>query len=146
MVQNKPAKTEIRPAILVTMRLGRPSTILITAGSSNICPLPRPPLHLGPLPRCHGVVRHKYCGFSLGGDGGTPSPPLGNEGLGSGAGGGVGGSGSPNETPPSSKELEVPCGSRSRSCRKTLIFLTSLHPPCKSAGKNLTQFHTTGWQ
>lgn len=82
--------------INITFRLGRPCTILITAGSSNICPLPSPPLCPLPLPRCPGRARGTYCGLCLGGDGEL----WWDGGLGSGGGGGsgVGGDrgGSPN--------------------------------------------------
>lgn len=99
--------------INITFRLGRPCTILITAGSSNICPLPSPPLCPLPLPRCPGRARGTYCGLCLGGDGEL----WWDGGLGSGGGGGsgVGGDrgGSPNWRRPLLGSSVVPCVSRS---------------------------------
>lgn len=52
----------------ITLRLGRPWTILITAGSSNICPLPNPRLcHLPP--RWSVGVQGRYRALCLGGEG-----------------------------------------------------------------------------
>lgn len=78
----------------ITLRLGRPCTILITAGSSNIWPLPSPRLCPLPLPCCPGGARGRYCSLCLGGEG----EPWWDGGLRSGGGGvgGGGGGGSPN--------------------------------------------------
>lgn len=75
--------------IFVTLRLGRPSIILITAGSSNICPLPRAALCPLLLPRCLEEAHGKYCSFCRGGDGAL----RGDRGLGCGGGGVAGGGG-----------------------------------------------------
>lgn len=97
----------------VTLRLGRPCTILITAGSSNICPLPSPRLCPLPLPCCPGGARGRYRGLCLGGEG----EPWWDGGLrsggGVGGGGGGGAGGSPNWRRPVLGSSVVPCVSRS---------------------------------
>jgi len=107
--------------LFITLRLGRPSTVLITAGSSNIWHLPSPPLCPLNLPRCPGGNRGRYCGLRLGGEWELRR----GDGLGSVGGGGVGdggrgGGGSLNSSRLLLGSSVVPCASKSTTdaCRK----------------------------
>lgn len=114
--------------VCITLRLGRPWTILITAGSSNICPLPNP--RLCPLPRPHWPVgvQGRYRGLCMGGEGELwRDGGLGSGGVGEGCGGG-----SSNWRRPQLELSEVSRASRSMTGRQKQYVDTNL-------GKRISQ-------